>query len=147
MAYSGMQIVIYLIIVNLVLCPLLSPKLLMLRSVPYSLFPFLTSKEKDFYFHFKRALQYPELYAHAPIRLRSALLLYGAPGTGKTMYVPEEKNNFGSCLILIFVNIKFPGWPVPSLLNVESTLLVSKFVTNFNNDFIKNIKYWPRLYS
>lgn len=29
--------------------------------------------------------QYPELFSDCSIRLRSALLLYGAPGTGKTM--------------------------------------------------------------
>lgn len=29
--------------------------------------------------------QYPELFSESSIRLRSALLLYGAPGTGKTM--------------------------------------------------------------
>ena len=29
--------------------------------------------------------QYPELFSRCPIRLRSAVLLYGAPGTGKTL--------------------------------------------------------------
>ena len=29
--------------------------------------------------------QYPKLFSSCPLRLRSGLLLYGAPGTGKTL--------------------------------------------------------------
>ncbi|KAK4022478.1 hypothetical protein OUZ56_007940 [Daphnia magna] len=45
----------------------------------------LTHAKKIIVETLKWPTQYPELFANCPIRLRSALLLYGAPGTGKTM--------------------------------------------------------------
>ena len=42
-----------------------------------------------------RIFQYPDLFSQCPLRLRSGLLLYGAPGTGKTLIagiVAKETN-------------------------------------------------------
>lgn len=42
--------------------------------------------------------QYPELFAKLPIRQRTGVLLYGAPGTGKTLLAHivarESRMNF-----------------------------------------------------
>ena len=46
--------------------------------------------------------QYPELFANCPLRLRSGLLLYGAPGTGKTLLAGVLAKECG----LNFISIK-----------------------------------------
>ena len=48
--------------------------------------------------------QYPELFANCPLRLRSGLLLYGAPGTGKTLLAGAVAKECG----LNFISIKGP---------------------------------------
>ncbi|XP_033760557.1 peroxisome biogenesis factor 1-like [Pecten maximus] len=48
--------------------------------------------------------KYPELFASCPLRLRSGLLLYGAPGTGKTLLAGVVANECG----LNFISIKGP---------------------------------------
>jgi DNA replication protein DnaC len=46
--------------------------------------------------------QYPEIFEHAPLRLQSGLLLYGAPGTGKTLLAGAVAKECG----LKFISIK-----------------------------------------
>ena len=46
--------------------------------------------------------QYPTLFANCPLRLRSGLLLYGAPGTGKTLLAGVVAKECG----LNFISIK-----------------------------------------
>ncbi|PNF36343.1 hypothetical protein B7P43_G00528 [Cryptotermes secundus] len=48
--------------------------------------------------------QYPEIFEHAPLRLQSGLLLYGAPGTGKTLLAGAVAKECG----LKFISIKGP---------------------------------------
>lgn len=48
--------------------------------------------------------QYPELFSKCPLRLRSGLLLYGAPGTGKTLLAGAVAKECG----LNFISIKGP---------------------------------------
>ena len=49
-------------------------------------------------------LQYRQLYAQCPIRLQSGVLLYGAPGTGKTLIASVIAKEMG----LNFISIKGP---------------------------------------
>ena len=54
--------------------------------------------KKKFFIYF----QYPDIFGQCPLRLRSGILLYGAPGTGKTLIadvVAKECN-------LKFISIK-----------------------------------------
>ena len=46
--------------------------------------------------------QYPALFSNCPLRLRSGLLLYGAPGTGKTLLAGVVAKECG----LNFISIK-----------------------------------------
>lgn len=46
--------------------------------------------------------QYPQLFAHCPIKQHMGVLLYGAPGTGKTLLAGAVAKEFG----LNFVSIK-----------------------------------------
>ncbi|NWH19158.1 PEX1 factor, partial [Grus americana] len=48
--------------------------------------------------------QYPELFANLPIRQRSGILLYGAPGTGKTLLAGVVARESG----MNFISIKGP---------------------------------------
>jgi peroxin-1 len=48
--------------------------------------------------------KYPELFAKCPLRVRSGLLLYGAPGTGKTLLASAVAKECG----LNFISIKGP---------------------------------------
>ena len=48
--------------------------------------------------------KYPKLFALSPLRLRSGLLLYGAPGTGKTLLAAVVAKEFN----LNFISIKGP---------------------------------------
>ena len=48
--------------------------------------------------------QYPALFSSCPLRLRSGLLLYGAPGTGKTLLAGAVARECG----LNFISIKGP---------------------------------------
>ncbi|NXB82649.1 PEX1 factor, partial [Donacobius atricapilla] len=48
--------------------------------------------------------KYPELFANLPIRQRSGVLLYGAPGTGKTLLAGVVARESG----MNFINIKGP---------------------------------------
>ena len=48
--------------------------------------------------------KYPELFSKCPLRLRSGLLLYGAPGTGKTLLASAVAKECG----LNFISIKGP---------------------------------------
>lgn len=48
--------------------------------------------------------KYPELFANLPIRHRSGVLLYGAPGTGKTLLAGVAARESG----MNFINIKGP---------------------------------------
>ena len=47
-------------------------------------------------------MQYPELFQQCPIKQRRGVLLYGAPGTGKTLLAGALAREFG----LNFVSIK-----------------------------------------
>lgn len=46
--------------------------------------------------------QYPELFANLPVRQRSGVLLYGAPGTGKTLLAGVVARESG----MNFISIK-----------------------------------------
>lgn len=46
--------------------------------------------------------QYPELFANLPIRQRTGILLYGAPGTGKTLLAGVVAQESG----MNFISIK-----------------------------------------
>jgi peroxin-1 len=48
--------------------------------------------------------QYPEIFENAPLRVQSGLLLYGAPGTGKTLLAGAVAKECG----LKFISIKGP---------------------------------------
>lgn len=50
-------------------------------------------------------LQYPILFANLPIRHRSGILLYGAPGTGKTLLARAVAKDSG----MNFISIKVGG--------------------------------------
>ncbi|KAK7867333.1 hypothetical protein R5R35_001109 [Gryllus longicercus] len=49
-------------------------------------------------------VQFPELFSQAPLRLQSGLLLYGAPGTGKTLLAGAVAKECG----LNFISVKGP---------------------------------------
>ena len=57
--------------------------------------------------------QYPVLFSRLPIRHRSGLLLYGAPGTGKTLLAGAAARDSG----MNFISIKVPPpWGGPLTL-------------------------------
>jgi len=52
--------------------------------------------------------QYPKLFNSCPLRIRSGLLLYGAPGTGKTLLAGVIAKEYGLNFICIKVKCIFP---------------------------------------
>lgn len=58
-------------------------------------------------------LQYPLLFSSLPIRYRSGVLLYGAPGTGKTLLAgavaKESGMNFISIKVIMYTFIYTPS--------------------------------------
>ena len=57
------------------------------------------------YFNCCLFLQYPKLFANCSLRLRSGILLYGAPGTGKTALVEALANQTKFNFISIKVTV------------------------------------------
>lgn len=55
--------------------------------------------------------QYPILFSNLPIRHRSGLLLYGAPGTGKTLLARAVAKESGMNFISIKVGASVPQAP------------------------------------
>ena len=49
--------------------------------------------------------QYPQLFRNCPLRQRSGLLLYGAPGTGKTLLAAVVAKEYA----MNFISIKVLG--------------------------------------
>lgn len=52
-------------------------------------------------------LKYPEIFKNAPIKLQNGVLLYGMPGTGKTMLAKAIANECGVNLISVKVQTYF----------------------------------------
>lgn len=50
-------------------------------------------------------MQYPALFSNLPIRHRSGILLYGAPGTGKTLLARAVAKDSGMNFISIKVSV------------------------------------------
>ena len=65
---------------------------------------------------FDCVFQYPAVFAKCPLRLRSGLLLYGAPGTGKTLLAGVVANECG----LNFITIKVPTLTAKPLIGKYS---------------------------
>lgn len=59
-------------------------------------------------------LKYPQIFKKAPIKLQSGVLLYGMPGTGKTLLASAIAKECGLNVISVKVNF------------ISSTLLFSK---------------------
>lgn len=59
-------------------------------------------------------LKYPEIFMNAPIKLQSGVLLYGMPGTGKTLLGKAIANECGVNLISIKVRIIFYSFSIVS---------------------------------
>lgn len=52
-------------------------------------------------------LKYPEIFKNAPIKLQNGILLYGMPGTGKTLLAKAIANECGVNLISVKVRTIF----------------------------------------
>jgi DNA replication protein DnaC len=72
--------------------------------------------------------QYPEIFEHAPLRLQSGLLLYGAPGTGKTLLAGAVAEECG----LKFISIK--------VLNLHASEFILSRTSTFIN-FVSHYKF------
>lgn len=73
--------------------------------------------------------KFPNIFAHAPLRLRSNVLLYGPPGCGKTHIVGAA----AAACSLRFISIKGP-----ELLN-KYIGASEQAVSKFNSVFLNNI--------
>ncbi|XP_076762251.1 peroxisomal biogenesis factor 1 isoform X2 [Xylocopa sonorina] len=83
-------------------------------------------------------LKYPELFKNAPIKLQNGVLLYGMPGTGKTMLAKAIANECGVNLISVKgpeLLSKYIGVSEESVRNVFERALRAKPCVLFFDEF------------
>lgn len=83
-------------------------------------------------------LKYPEIFKNAPIKLQNGILLYGMPGTGKTMLAKAIANECGVNLISIKgpeLLSKYIGVSEESVRNVFERALRAKPCVLFFDEF------------
>lgn len=80
-------------------------------------------------------LQYSKLFASCPLRLRSGLLLYGAPGTGKTLLAGAVAKECG----LNFISIKVMEQVHPF---ISLSVYLSTFFSFYTSTVFSNSQYY-----
>lgn len=73
-------------------------------------------------------LQYPILFSNLPIRHRSGILLYGAPGTGKTLLARAVAKESG----MNFINIKV-GLTLAQIVKQKTVSLFKRAIHIFSD--------------
>lgn len=88
--------------------------------------------------------QYPMLFSSCPLRLRSGILLYGAPGTGKTLLAGVVARECGLNFISIKVNKRY----ICILSCVMNHVMISRSETMskyFSWNFFLITRHWNTL--
>lgn len=86
--------------------------------------------------------QYPEIFEHAPLRLQSGLLLYGAPGTGKTLLAGAVAKECG----LKFISVKVHNLHVCEFI-LSRTITFINFVSHFKYTDVVSVLGMGHLYT